>query len=296
MLELRGRRQTAFLDLARLRLMPRRTMTVVLECAGHRRNEFQPLPPGLPWACGAVAEAQWTGVSLRGLLQLAGIPEGTREVVLEGADAGAVEGFNGVHHFARSLPLEKALERDVLLTYEMNGAPIPERHGGPVRAIVPGWYATDSVKWLTRVWFTPEEFGGVFQAHDYRLRAPDEIGPGRRMTDVPVNSLITTPVDGELGLPAGEIVCRGIAWGGAGGVERVLVQADRGPWLPTRLDAVGGPYSRIIWEVPLTVAAGVHEISARAIDAAGNAQPARPAPNVRGYGNHAMHRVSVRAV
>lgn len=294
-LELRGSRHAALLDLERLRVLPRRTVRVVLECAGHRRSEFDPVPPGVPWACGAVAEAQWTGASLRGLLQLVGIPEETREVVLEGADAGPVEGFAGVHHFARSLPLEKALDRDVLLAYKMNGQPIPVRHGGPVRAVVPGWYATDSVKWLTRMWFTPEEFDGVFQAHDYRLRAPGDAGPGRRMTDLPINALISWPAEGELGLHAGEVACRGIAWGGAGGIAEVFARLDLGPWIAARLDPLGGRYARVIWETRFTVAPGVHEISCRAIDEVGDAQPDHPAPNVSGYGNHAVHRVRFRA-
>src|ERR1700733_9317753 len=182
---------------ALLRSLPSRTLSVVLECAGHRRTEFQPTPAGLPWGAGAVAEATWTGVSLASVLELVGIPPEAHEVVLEGADAGPVEGFDGSHSFARSLPLGKALHPDVLLAYEMNGEPIPVARGGPIRAVVPGWYATDSVKWLKRIWFVNVEFDGVFQAHDYRLRAPGESGPGRPMTDFPVPALITTPADGE---------------------------------------------------------------------------------------------------
>ena len=34
---------------------------MVLECAGHRRNEYQPNTAGLQWGVGAVSEAQWTG-------------------------------------------------------------------------------------------------------------------------------------------------------------------------------------------------------------------------------------------
>lgn len=76
------------LDLDTLQSLPRRALRVVLECAGHRRAEFESAPKGIPWAAGAVAEARWTGTSLAGLLELAGIPGDAREVVLEGADAG----------------------------------------------------------------------------------------------------------------------------------------------------------------------------------------------------------------
>ena len=159
-LELLGHKRRLTLSVDDIRDLPRRTLRVVLECAGHRRTEMRPTPPGLPWAVGAVAEARWTGTSLATLLRHAGIPSGTLEVVLEGADGGEIEGVDGTHQFARSLPLPKALSADVLVAYETNGQPIPVARGGPVRAIVPGWYATDSVKWLSRIWFTSQPFGG----------------------------------------------------------------------------------------------------------------------------------------
>jgi DMSO/TMAO reductase YedYZ molybdopterin-dependent catalytic subunit len=182
----------------------------------------------------------------------------------------------------------------VLLAYEMNGEPIPLERGGPVRAIVPGWYATDSVKWLDRIWFTDREFAGVFQAHDYRLRAPSAPGPGRRMTELPVHALITTPADGETGLTAGDLSVRGISWGGTGGVAAVLVAVDGGLWGAARLGSARGTYARVPWETPCRLAPGVHEIACCAIDGLGRSQPDRPPADVRGYGNNAVHRINVR--
>jgi DMSO/TMAO reductase YedYZ molybdopterin-dependent catalytic subunit len=294
-LELRGSARSLALDLDSLRSLPQRTLSVVLECAGHRRAEFKPVPHGLPWATGAVAEARWTGPSLAAVLTQAGVPIDAREVVLEGGDAGPVEGIDGIHRFARSLPLAKALDADVLLAHEINGAPIPVERGGPVRAIVPGWYATDSVKWLERIWFTSEEFDGYFQAEDYRLLAPGEAGAGTRMTELPVHALITTPTDHEHGLVAGERSIRGVAWGGSDGIAEVLVRVDLGAWTPARVGAVRGPYSLTSWELSTTFAPGAHEIACRAIDGAGRAQPDHPSANVRGYGNSAVHRIRIRA-
>lgn len=291
---LSGNEATLELDLALLRRLPRRTLAVVLECAGHRRAEFEPMPRGIPWGVGAVAEAEWTGASLASVLELGGMPADAFEVVLEGADTGPVDGFEGSHRFARSLPLAKALDPDVLLAYEMNGESIAVSRGGPVRAVVPGWYATDSVKWLDRIWFTSEEFDGVFQAHDYRLCAPGEPGPGRRMEALPVQALITTPSGGEAGVAAGEVPIRGTAWGGTRGVAVVLVRVDLGPWTPAQLGRSRGPYARVSWATSCTLSAGTHEIACRAIDRAGQAQPARPPANVRGYGNNAIHRVRLR--
>jgi DMSO/TMAO reductase YedYZ molybdopterin-dependent catalytic subunit len=290
-----GSARSIELSLERLRDLPARALNVVLECAGHRRAEFDPLPDGLPWECGAVAEARWSGARLGAVLELAGVPADARELVLEGADAGPVDGFPGVHRFARSLPIAKAFDPDVLLAYEMNGKPITLQRGGPVRAIVPGWYATDSVKWVDRIWFTEAEFDGVFQAHDYRLSAPGEPGPGARMTELPVNALITSPVEGEENLFAGRVVIRGIAWGGADGIAQVLVRLDGGPWTEARLGPVRGAYARVGWELPCAITPGIHELTCRAIDRAGRAQPDRPTENVRGYANNAVHRISIRA-
>ena len=78
---------------------------------------------------------------------------GAVEVVLEGADRGDVTAEprpTGPVSFARSLPLARARQEDVLLAFRMNGADLPAAHGFPVRAIVPGWYGMASVKWLTR--------------------------------------------------------------------------------------------------------------------------------------------------
>lgn len=293
-LEIDGDAQRVVLDGARLRAAPARSLRVVLECAGHRRAEFEPIPAGVPWGCGAVAEARYTGVSLGALLRASGIPPWTREVVLEGGDVGPVEGFHGTHRFARSLPLSKALDRDVLVAYEINGEPIPLERGGPVRAIVPGWYATDSVKWLSRVWFTDQAFDGVFQAHDYRLLAPGEAGAGSRMTELPVSALITSPAGGDRVDP-GPLTVRGVAWGGSGAVAQVLLRVDGGPWEPGQLGTRRGSYARVRWTFGCELGPGLHQLDCRATDSGGGSQPDRPRANVRGYGNNAVHRVRVRA-
>ena len=90
-------------------------------------------------------------------------------MVFTGLDRG-VEG--GVEQsFERSLPLDEALRDDVLLAYEMNGAPLPPQHGFPLRLVVPGWYGMTNVKWLTRITVVDEPFTGYQQTHAYRLRA-----------------------------------------------------------------------------------------------------------------------------
>src|SRR6266481_9258420 len=128
------------------------TIPVTLECAGNSRNFLEPKVKGVQWELGAVGTANWTGVPLSILLDRAGIKPQSREVILEGADGGALEDAKapaGNVKFARSIPLAKA--KDVLLAYKMNDADLPPEHGFPLRAIVPGWYAMASIKWLERI-------------------------------------------------------------------------------------------------------------------------------------------------
>jgi DMSO/TMAO reductase YedYZ molybdopterin-dependent catalytic subunit len=290
--EITGSNRRMTLNARQIQALPRTTTSVVLECAGHRRTEMRPLPEGLPWACGAVSEARWTGTPIAPLLERAGVPATATELVLEGADSGPFEGRPGTHPFARSVPLEKSLDGEILLAYELNGEPIPVDRGGPVRAIVPGWYATDSVKWLTRAWFTETPFDGPFQLDEYRVRAHDEPPPGQRMTELPVHALITSPADGD-GQPAGPTRVRGVAWGGREGIAAVLVRDTLGPWRQARMDPVRDRYTLVGWELPLTLGPGEHLIACRAIDGSGATQPDRPPSNPGGYANNAVHHVRV---
>src|SRR5207253_4535604 len=141
------------------------TMPATLECAGNNRSFLDPKVKGVQWGLGAVGTAKWTGVPLSNLLNRARVKASACEVVLEGADGGMLEDPKsppGKLHFARSIPLEKA-RADVLLAYKMNGGELPPQNGFPVRAIVPGWYAMASIKWLQRIIVTDEPFTGYYQ-------------------------------------------------------------------------------------------------------------------------------------
>jgi len=273
-----------------LRAFEPRILPAVLECAGHRRTELDPPAPGLPWRTGAVSEAVWTGASLGDVLRRAGIAPEAVEIVLRGADHGESE-HGGVRSYARSLPVAKALHPDTLLAYEMNGAPIPIAHGGPVRAIVPGWYAMDSVKWLTSIRAVTRPFAGPYQALDYRWREPGEPGPGRRIDRLSVHALITAPAEGER-LPAGPTVIRGAAWAGEAQVARVEVSVDGGGWEVAEIER-RGLYARALWRHEVDLAAGLRRIAVRATDRRGATQPERPVPNAGGYCANAVHRVAV---
>jgi DMSO/TMAO reductase YedYZ molybdopterin-dependent catalytic subunit len=273
-----------------LRTFEPRTLPVVLECAGHRRAELDPPAPGLQWGVGAVSEATWTGASLGDVLRRAGIAPSAVEVVLRGADRGPSE-HEGVHAYARSLPVAKALHPDTLLAYEMNGKPIPEPYGGPVRAIVPGWYAMDSVKWLTSIRVVTRPFTGVFQAVDYRWVEPGERDAGSRIDRLWVHALITAPAEGQR-LAPGPAVISGAAWAGEVDVDGVEVSIDDGPWEPAEISR-RGLYARALWRYEADLAPGLRRLAVRASDRRGATQPERPVLNAGGYCANAVHRVAV---
>lgn len=279
-------------SLTDLRKLSHTTAHVTLECAGHRRTELDPPAAGVPWALGAVGHARWAGGQLSDLLEIVRpLPEATH-LVFHGADLGTVEGHATPQPFARAVPLRDPVVRETILAWEMNGRRLEPEHGYPVRAIVPGWYAVASVKWLQRIELIAGEFDGFYQVVDYRLQLEGEPGPGRELTRMPVNSLITEP-SAEQGLVGGEHVLQGIAWGGTGGVAGVDVQVDDGPWQPARIDPGPGRHAPTRFSLAVVLAPGLHEVRSRARDRDGASQPEAVPWNRRGYGVNSVRAIAL---
>lgn len=281
------------LTLAELRALPRRTLAVTLECAGNGRSLMRPVPPGTPWGLAAVSTAEFTGVPLRDVLERAGPGPAAAEVLFEGADRGSV-GPGREESYARSLPLAVALDGGALLAWEMNGEPLPAEHGFPLRLVVPGWYGMASVKWLATVRVLAEPFRGHFQAEHYVYLGEAGTPDGTPVTRARVRSLIASPEDGAA-VPPGPVEVRGLAWSGAAPVARVEVSADDGAtWAAAELGTPPSPHAaapwRLVWHPPRR---GEFALLARAVDAAGNAQPLAPMVNALGYGNNCVQRVAI---
>jgi DMSO/TMAO reductase YedYZ molybdopterin-dependent catalytic subunit len=290
-------RQPLLLAWDELRGMPARTLTVTLECAGNGRTRMTPLPPGHPWDLGAVSTARFTGVPLRDVLERAGIGGGAVEVAFAGADAGTTE-TGRFARFERSLPLDAALDPDVLLAWEMNGEPLPPRHGHPLRLVVPGWYGVASVKWLTEIRVLDTPFDGFFQRERYVYRGEAGMADGTPVTRMRVRALVAQPAEGDRLPNAVAADVRGTAWSGEAPVRRVEVSFDGGAtWGDARLGRAESPYAAVPWSVAWTPARpGRYELLARATDEAGNVQPLDPVWNELGYGNNVVHRVNLEVV
>ena len=281
------------LSYQQLRDMPSETRVATLECAGNGRVFLVPQVPGAQWELGAVGNAEWTGVPLAALLERAGLEDDACEIVLEGADRGIPAEPPvppGPISYVRSLPREKALGREVLIAYQMNGRALPLDHGYPVRAIVPGHYGMASVKWLTHIHAVREPFRGYWQTSDYGYWDYVDGQPVRRaLAEMKVKSEIVRPRVYETLAPDQVYTVFGAAWAGETEVTEVAVSTDGGKtWaLAEFLD----PIQRYAWrrwkfDWLTPKEPGRYTLIARAKGADGSVQPDKHDPN---HGTYVIH-------
>ncbi|MGI8890846.1 MAG: sulfite oxidase [Chthoniobacterales bacterium] len=259
--------------------LPSTTIPATLECAGNGRVFLVPKVKGTQWELGAVGNAQWTGVSLGEVLRRAGVKTGALEVILEGADRGAISEAPkpaGKIHYARSVPLDKALE-GVLLAMEMNGEPLSPAHGYPLRVIVPGWFGMAAVKWLQRIVVTEQPYNGYYQTVDYAFWQRDEAGVQLvPITQMQVKASIARPGINEV-IPAGTTYqVEGAAWTSDARITKVELSTDGGEtWSEASLgeETALNCWQLWTWNWETPAKSGRHVLMARATDARGRTQP-----------------------
>jgi DMSO/TMAO reductase YedYZ molybdopterin-dependent catalytic subunit len=239
-----------------------------------------PQVDGAQWELGAVGNAEWTGVPLSALLERAGMEDDACEIVLEGADRGTPKEAPvppGPIAYARSLSRAKAMQREVLIAYQMNGRDLPPDHGFPLRAIVPGHYGMASVKWLTRIHSLREPFQGYWQTSDYAYWDDLDGQPVRRaLAEIQVKSEITRPGVYETLVPNQVYTVSGAAWAGETEVTDIAVSTDGGrSWAEAEFVDPAQRHAwrrwRFSWQVPNKP--GQYILMARASDAKGGTQP-----------------------
>src|SRR5262249_54700348 len=143
--------------------------------------------------------------------------------------------------YRKTLPIARGQEA-VLIAYEMNGEPLPGEHGFPARLIVPGFYGTNSVKWLTRMTLSDRRAPGPFTSRWYNDPVRDGVGRETGQA-VPVwsigpDSLIVSPAPHEtIELSSAEREIWGWAWAD-GGVRNVYIRTeDAATWRRGRVGA-----------------------------------------------------------
>jgi len=286
------------LDLDAIRSRPRRSTVVTLECAGNGRARLRPRPVSQPWLVEAVGTSRWTGTPLSPLLREAGLPDDAVDVVFTGADHGIERGVE--QDYQRSLPVREAMREEVLLAYEMNGAPIPPQHGYPLRLVVPGWYGMAQVKWLTRIDVVADPFDG-FQMRAYCLRQQPE-DPGTPLTRIEPRALLVPPgfpdfMSRTRVLRAGPTIVEGRAWSGWAPVDAVDVSVDQGQtWSSATLEPAPDRWGWARWSWTWEATVGNYTMSARASDASGRSQPVDAPWNRGGFANNLVQRVAVTVI
>ncbi|MSO66256.1 MAG: molybdopterin containing oxidoreductase [Pseudolabrys sp.] len=280
------------------------TRRIVLECGGNGRSFFSPPASGNQWTNGGAGCAEWTGVRLADVLKMAGVKPSGIYTAHYAADL-HLSGDASMPTLSRGVRMAKAMEPDSMIVWAMNGQPLPNIHGGPVRLLVPGWPGSASQKWLTRITIRDREHDGVgMGGTSYRLTINPMV-PGTKadpknfkiLESMPVRSIITSPGNGAK-LPAGtrEVKLRGASWAGDFTVRRVDISTDYGvTWQAAKLESPKNKYDWQRWSGSAKLPRdGYYEIWARAMDSRGQMQPhVAPNWNPSGYGGNPMHRVAV---
>lgn len=274
--------RNASFTLADLKAWPKRIVEAAHQCCG------SPLEPHVPTR--RVANLRWGGVDLAGLLDELGVDEHARFLWSYGLDGGSFAG-KFCDWYVKDLPLARLGAGDVLIAYELNGAPLPAEHGFPVRLVVPGYYGTNSVKWLWRLHLAERRAEGLFANELYNdTLNPDDVAAGlaprQPVWAVAPEALIVSPAAGVVVARDAPIEIWGWTWSFRG-IATVEISVDGGAtYAQAHLEPRRGwAWQRFtrLWR-PTT--GGEAVVSVRALEGSGVGQPRDGARN-------AIHAVPV---
>jgi DMSO/TMAO reductase YedYZ molybdopterin-dependent catalytic subunit len=302
--------------LDQIKKFPKHTVQIVMECAGSDRASSTPrFNHHSPWGLQPIAQAEWSGCLLTDVLNhCGGYTENAIDIIFTGADTGIESG--DVINYQRSLNIEKDhILDDCLLIYEMNGQPLPKKHGFPLRLMVPGWYGMASVKYLKEIEVVPYRFRGrgmVTYSYSIHPEDPDLKQP---VTIIRPRAIIKWPGIAEFFtrnryLGAGLNVLQGRAWVGGSTVRRkehivdiakVDLSFDNGDtWNETQIvDKRKSPWGWCKWIYNWNAIPGLYNIIVRATATDGVVQPVWPTHELwdyRSMGTIACQRVTVHVI
>ncbi|WP_035129379.1 sulfite oxidase [Conexibacter woesei] len=287
------------LSLKDLERLERVTATVAVECAGNGRSYFatqQGTPaPGTAWTLGGIGVAEWKGVLLRDVLELAGVRGDAVDVMPEGLDdpVPAADG-SSLGNVRRPFPIKKALD-DVLIALEMNGKTLPFDHGFPARIVVPGWVGVANIKWVGSIRVANGHLSSPWNTTQYRMVGPTYPADAPPLTTRPLKSAfeLTPGAPFKVGQP---VVLTGRAWSGEARPRSVRVSTDGGrTWQGAKTYGANGDGAWLRWELPWTpTTAGTVALAAQATDRLGHQQPDVVPFNRDGYLFDGIVRLPVR--
>jgi len=252
---------------------PLKTLATFFQCAGN------PLDPTAP--ARQIANVEWRGALLRDVLAQSGLASNGRFVWAFGLDHGAFFGSPRQEHYVKDLPIDYVMTHDVLVATHLNGEPLSLEHGFPARIVAPGYYGTNSVKWLCRLEVADRRADAYFTKELYNDPVPG--GTPKPVWNIEPQSIIVRPTS-ESTVTAADVVISGWAWSSAD-ITVVEVSTDGGTsWGAAQVE----PRVGHAWQ-PFTfpwapARAGRFELLSRVTDSAGRRQPLEGARN-------SVHRV-----
>src|SRR5690348_14299357 len=229
-----GANGTAELTLDDLKKMPAVEVVAVNQCSGNRRGLSKPHVAGVEWGYGAMGCARWKGAKLKDVLDKVGLKKEAIEISFGGADGPAI---NTTPDFIKSIPVWKAIDDSTIVAYEMNGQALPHFNGFPARIIVPGWTGTYWVKHVTSIKAATKPETGFWMNPAYRIPVgkfplvtrsftSQETAASVPITEMVVNSLITSHVDGASVKTGASVNIGGITWDAGYGISTVELSID----------------------------------------------------------------------
>lgn len=247
--------------------MPGKKIEAVLECAGNAANGS------------AVSNGVWEGVPISLLLESARPAQDSAFVLLEGADSGRLFETGEALPYTQIVPFANCKDTSNLVAFKYNDLALPKHNGFPARAIFPGCYGMNSVKWLRRITVlgaadqnTIFERSGMNRLYN---RVTDRNGNEqiKRVLSLQVKSAISWPLEGTK-LATGRYIVWGFAWSGTGAIRQLSISLDDGKhWEAAKLPPRSQVHSWVRWTCDWNAKPGDYAIMSRAMDTAGNEQP-----------------------
>ena len=289
------------LSMAELRTrFPPVELVAVNQCSGNGRALFNPRVTGGQLGNGAMGNARWVGVPLSEILKLAEPQSSARQVTFDGLDTALFGGGD----FVKSLDVGHAMDGEVMVAYQMNGAELPMLNGFPVRLVVPGFYGTYWVKHLSEIQIIDSVYEGFWMKPAYRIpdndcacvepgKAPAATRPVGRFN---VRSFVTSLKDGQQVKADQALEVRGIAFDGGQGIREVAWSAAGGQtWREARLGDDRARYSFREFRFGFRPARGAHDLRVRAWNRSGQSQPMGALWQPAGYMRNVVESVKIVA-
>jgi len=230
---------------------------------------------------GLCGNGKWTGVSLKKVLDAAGVKASAREFIFFGADKGEEEvewrtqKYKIDVPFGRSLNREKAMSGEPFLAWALNGEPLTKHQGAPLRLLVPGWYGVANVKWLSQIHIQEDAYMGKYQARWYRTVRGEMIDGEMKYMETAVTHMNLKSFIARVTRNGNQYKVLTVVLNDGTPIKSVEVKIDDGPWQtaaadPSTKEKFGWKFYNLTWN---GATAGDHTLISRATDVNGKVQP-----------------------